>query len=140
MIDEQNKTWSDRRHLMWWPITFTKYRVENQRLYTETGLLSTREEECLLYRIMDVSYERSFGNRVFGTGTIRLTTKDASTPVIELKNIADSRRIKDLLSQCGLRRSASPNGWWDVTCTAQAATWMMICRTEICKTNAATAE
>ena len=61
--------------------------------------MSTHEEECLLYRIMDVSYERSFGNRVFGTGTIRLTTKDASTPVIELKNIADSRRVKDLLSQ-----------------------------------------
>ena len=33
MIDEQNKTWSDRSHLLWWPITFTKYRVENQRLY-----------------------------------------------------------------------------------------------------------
>lgn len=99
MIDEQNKTWSDRSHLLWWPITFTKYRVENQRLYTQTGLLSTHEEECLLYRIMDVSYERTFGNRIFGTGTIRLTTKDASNPVIELKNIADSRRVKDLLSR-----------------------------------------
>lgn len=99
MIDEQNRTWSDRRHLMWWPITFTKYRVENERLYTETGLLSTHEEECLLYRVMDVSYERSFANRIFGTGTIRLTTKDATSQVIELKNIAESRKVKDLLSR-----------------------------------------
>lgn len=99
MLDKENKTWSDRKHFLWWPITFTKYRVEDGRIYITTGLFSTKEEECLLYRIMDISFERTLGNKICGTGTIRLTTKDASNPTILLENIGDSQQVKNILSQ-----------------------------------------
>lgn len=99
MLDKTKKLWEDRKHFLWWPITFTKYRVENGRVYLTTGLFSTREEECLLYRIMDISFERTLGNKIFGTGTIRLTTKDASNPLILLENIGDSQEVKSALSQ-----------------------------------------
>ncbi len=99
MINKETKTWSDRKHFLWWPITFTKYRIENGRIYLTTGLFSTKEEECLLYRIMDISFERSLGNKICGTGTIHLTTKDASNPVILLQNIGDSKEVKDTISQ-----------------------------------------
>lgn len=99
MLNKEMKTWEDRKHFLWWPITFTKYRIENGRIYLTTGLFSTKEEECLLYRIMDITFERTFGNKICKTGTIRMTTKDASNPVILLENISDSRNVKDTLSQ-----------------------------------------
>ncbi|MGN0416430.1 PH domain-containing protein [Anaerostipes faecalis] len=99
MLNKDKKTWEDCKHFLWWPITFTKYRIENGRIYLTTGLFSTKEEECLLYRIMDITFERTLGNKICGTGTIRMTTKDASSPVILLENIADSKNVKDTLSQ-----------------------------------------
>ena len=83
---------------MWFPFSFTKYRVENDRLYVEEGLLRSEENECLLYRITDISLERTLAQKIFGTGTICLTTRDISDKVIYLKNIVNSREVKTMLS------------------------------------------
>lgn len=74
--------WEDRKHHLWFPLSFTKYTVGNGRLYVNSGFLSSREDECLLYRITDITLYRSLPQRIFGTGTIELHTKDRSTPVI----------------------------------------------------------
>lgn len=84
--------WEDRKHHLWFPLSFTKYTVGNGRLY------SSREDECLLYRITDITLYRSLPQRIFGTGTIELHTKDRSTPVIRLENIAKSAEVKRVLS------------------------------------------
>ena len=47
--------WKDRKHFMWFPFSFTKYEVRNNRLYTQRGLLSTTYDEVLLYRILDIT-------------------------------------------------------------------------------------
>lgn len=90
--------WQDRKHHLWFPISFTKYSVGDGRLYVTSGMLSSREDECLLYRITDISLTRSLAQRIFGTGTIELNTKDQSTPVIHLENIAHSVEVKRMLS------------------------------------------
>ena len=90
--------WEDRKHHLWFPISFTKYTVGNGRLYVNSGFLSSREDECLLYRITDFTLYRSLPQRIFGTGTIELHTKDRSTPVIRLENIAKSAQVKRGLS------------------------------------------
>ena len=89
--------WEDRKHHLWFPLSFTKYTVGNGRLYVNSGFLSSREDECLLYRITDITLYRSLPQRIFGTGTIELHTKD-STPVIRLENIAKSAEVKRVLS------------------------------------------
>lgn len=91
--------WVDRKHHLWFPISFTKYSVENDRLYIDTGFLKSREDECLLYRILDISMTRTVSQRIFGTGTLELNTKDRSTPVIRLVNIKSPVQVKRLLSQ-----------------------------------------
>ncbi len=91
--------WKDRKHHLWFPFSFTKYRVDSTRLYINSGLFSSREDECLLYRVMDISLTRSLGQKIFGTGTIEMNTKDRSTPVIHLENIKDPAYVKDLLSE-----------------------------------------
>ena len=68
--------WEDRKHHLWFPISFTKYTVGNGRLYVNSGFLSSREDECLLYRITDITLYRSLPQRIFGTGTIELIEKE----------------------------------------------------------------
>jgi len=91
--------WKDRKHWMWFPFSFTKYWIENGRLHTERGFFHTTENECLLYRITDVSLRRTLGNKLFGTGTIRLTTRDVSDPTIHLTNIVNPRGVKSMISE-----------------------------------------
>ena len=90
--------WEDRKHHLWFPLSFTKYTVANGRLYVNSGFLSSREDECLLYRITDITLFRSLPQRIFGTGTIELHTKDRSTPTIRLENIARAVEVKRVLS------------------------------------------
>ena len=90
--------WSDRKHHMWFPLSFTSYRVANERIYIKSGFLNSREDECLLYRIMDITMTRSLGQRIFGTGSIEMNTKDRSTPMIRLQNIKNPDEVKRLIS------------------------------------------
>lgn len=90
--------WCDRKHHLWFPISFTKYSVEDGRLYVNSGFFRAREDECLLYRILDISVSRTLLQRLFGTGTIELNTKDRSTPVIYLQNVSHPTEVKRLLS------------------------------------------
>ena len=90
--------WSDRKHHLWFPFSFTKYSVEDGRLYINKGFLSSREDECLLYRILDLSVTRTLGQRLCGTGNIELNTKDRSNPVILLENVAHPIKVKRMLS------------------------------------------
>lgn len=93
-----NTVWKDRKHFMWFPISFTKYEIKNERLYQETGLFNTHYDELLLYRITDLCLKRSLAQKIFGTGTIVLSTKADSDKEVLLKNVNNSKEVKDLIS------------------------------------------
>ena len=90
--------WQDRKHFMWFPFSFTKYQIKNERLYQETGLISTHYDELLLYRITDLCLQKNLAQKIFGTGTIVLYTKADSSKEIHLKNIKNANEVKDLIS------------------------------------------
>ena len=91
--------WYDRkRTLFGLPLSFTKYYVRNEKLIIETGFFTLREEEIRLYRIMDITLRRSFGQRIFGLGTIHVCSADKTTPELDIKNIKKPRDTKELLS------------------------------------------
>lgn len=91
--------WKDRkRTLFGLPWSFTVYSLTNEKLIITTGFLSKHEEEVRLYRIMDLALNRTFGQRIFGLGTVHVTSADKSTPEFDIKNIKDSEKIKDMLS------------------------------------------
>ena len=98
MDKSREYVWKDRRHILWFPWTFDKYGIANGKLYTEKGFLSTVESELLIYRVLDISLKRTLMNRICGTGTIVLKTRDASDMLLELRNIKDSKRVKDFIS------------------------------------------
>lgn len=91
------KIWSDRSRVLGMPITFTKYSVSNDRIFCEKGLLNLKMEEVLLYRVRDISLKMSFGQRIFGVGTILLQSSDKTAPTLELKNIKHPREVKELI-------------------------------------------
>ena len=93
--------WSDRKRwtFLGLPWTFTKYTCTSEKFIVESGVFSKKEEEIRLYRIMDLTLERSFVQRLFGLGTITCDTVDKSTPKLCIKNVKDSRRIKELISE-----------------------------------------
>ena len=74
--------WSDRRRRLGLPLSLTRYSLSEDRLFLETGLLSTRCEEILLYRVRDLSMKISLGQRIFGVGTVTVQSSDKSCPVL----------------------------------------------------------
>lgn len=93
-----NILWKDRKHHLWFPISFTSYFIENDRLMIKTGFLSTQIEETLLYRIVDLTCRQSLLGKLFGTGDVILKTKVDTTPEIVLKNIGNPFQVRTLIS------------------------------------------
>lgn len=91
--------WSDRKRILGMPLSFTRYALSDDRLFLETGLLNTKCEEILLYRVRDISLSISLGQRIFGVGTVTIQSSDKSLPVLELKNIKAPRGTKETIHQ-----------------------------------------
>ena len=89
--------WKDRKRYLGLPLSFTRYAVSDDRLFLSTGLLNIRDEEILLYRVRDLSLNRSLGQRIFGVGTIVVTSSDKSQPVLQIKNVKDPAGVKELI-------------------------------------------
>ena len=89
--------WKDRKRYLGLPLSFTRYAVSDDRLFLSTGLLNIKDEEILLYRVRDLSLSRSLGQRIFGVGTIVVTSSDKSQPVLQIKNVKDPAGVKELI-------------------------------------------
>ena len=97
--DAREVLWRDRKHFMWFPFSFTRYEVRNNRLYTQRGLLSTTYDEVLLYRILDISMRQTLAQKLFGTGTLILAARANMDGDVILENIKHPREVNDLLSE-----------------------------------------
>ena len=91
--------WKDRKHHLWFPLSFTKYRIQDDRLYKDVGLFTTVSDEVMLYRIIDLTLVRTFAQKIFGTGTVLVTCRMNREEVIKLENIANPKKVKDYISR-----------------------------------------
>lgn len=92
--------WKDRKRIIFGlPWSFTKYSLTDERLFIESGLLTTKENECRLYRVMDLQLTRTLGQRIFNLGTITICSSDKSLGDFELKNIKNPKEVKELLAE-----------------------------------------
>lgn len=79
------------------PFTFTKYTVEEEKLIINRGFFKTTEDDCYMYKILDVKLERTLFERMFGTGTVIWFTGDVTDKVIKLIHVKHSTEIKDFI-------------------------------------------
>jgi uncharacterized membrane protein YdbT with pleckstrin-like domain len=94
-----NTDWKDRKRIFGLPITFTKYKMDNNRLYVSKGLFTTVEDELVLYRVLDVRLKRTFADKIFGVGTITIYTADETDKVLTVEKVKNSKMVRDLLSE-----------------------------------------
>ena len=89
--------WKDRKRFFGLPLSFTQYRLSEDRLFCETGFLNVKSDEVLLYRVRDLRLTISLGQRIFGVGTVCVVSSDKSMPHLDLKNVKDPRAVKELI-------------------------------------------
>lgn len=88
---------------LWFPISFTKYYIEENRLSKELelvasyGLISKRIEKTKLYKINDISYHRGIGNFFCGVANLTLHSADVSSPTLRIEKIRKSKLFMKFL-------------------------------------------
>ena len=91
--------WKDRKRHLGLPLSFTRYRLSEDRLFCETGFLNIRSDEVLLYRVRDLQLNMSLSQRIFGVGTICVISSDQSVPHLDLKHVKHPRQVKEMIHQ-----------------------------------------
>lgn len=89
--------WKDRKRYFGMPISFTRYAMNEDRLFISVGFLNIRDDEILLYRVRDIDTSRSLWQRLFGVGSVTVLSSDKTMPSLVLKNIKDPVRVKELI-------------------------------------------
>ena len=89
--------WKDRKRYFGLPLSFTRYSLSADRLFTSVGFLNIKDDEILLYRVRDIDTSRSLWQRIFGVGTVVVASSDKTMPNLVLKNIKDPLMVKELI-------------------------------------------
>lgn len=84
----------------------TVYRLFPGQLEISSGIMSTNAQTLDLWRVADIKLEQTFGQRLLGIGTIRLSDRDdPSAPGVTLVGVRDPRdayeRIRDQVASSG---------------------------------------
>lgn len=89
--------WHDRKRHLGMPLSFTRYALSEDRLFLSVGFLSVRDDELLLYRVRDISSRRTLWQRIFGVGTVTISSSDKTNPTLVLQNIKRPLEVKELI-------------------------------------------
>ncbi len=98
LTENEEILWQDRKRYLGLPLSFTIYSFSKNKFYMKTGIFNTKSEEILLYRILDITYKQTFGQKIFGVGSVILNTADKTTPILEIKSIKTPDRVRKALS------------------------------------------
>ena len=99
-MDQQNQIvylWSDRKRYLGMPISFTRYALSEDRLFTSIGFLNIKDEQLVLYRVRDINVSRTLWQRFFGVGSVTVLSTDTSTPQVTLESVRNPVDVKELL-------------------------------------------
>ena len=81
-----------------------EYRLYQESLEVETGLVSRTVDNLQLFRVRDLRLRQSVLGRLFGVGDLSVTSTDQSTPHLTIRGVAEPRALYDTLRE-GVARS-----------------------------------
>lgn len=95
--------WHDRKRHFGLPISFYRYYIVKKegewvKFFRHKGFLSSIIDEINVYRCFDVSLTISLTDKIFKTGTLKISSNDANTPVFHLRKISNPYKVRDLVS------------------------------------------
>lgn len=84
--------------LLWWFVKCkaTKVTVTENELMLEEGILSKSKTELSLENVRTVQIEQSFGQRIFGTGDLKVYTS-GDEPEIQVAGMPEPETLKKLV-------------------------------------------
>ncbi|EAQ78820.1 PH domain-containing protein [Blastopirellula marina] len=85
-----------------WRKWSVQYELTTQRFVHQSGILSRTTDRIEVIDIDDVTFNQSIFDRMFGVGTITVTSSDRTHPTLVLDGIEDVKRVADLID--GARR------------------------------------
>jgi len=79
------------------PLTFTTYIVQEEIITVNSGFLKRVENDCYMYKVVDVRLETSLLERIFGLGTVHCFSGDVTDPDLRLMHIKNAKEIKNYI-------------------------------------------
>lgn len=79
------------------PWTFTSYTITDEIITVDAGLLNKQENDCYMYKVIDVRLESSLLERILGLGTVHCFTGDVTDQDLKLLHIRHAKEIKDFI-------------------------------------------
>lgn len=81
------------------PWTFTVYTIKEDVITVDRGFLRKVEDDCYMYKVVDVRHVSTFWERIFKLGTIICYTGDTTDKQLVISHIKNSKTIKDFILQ-----------------------------------------
>lgn len=75
----------------------THYTITNQRLLTESGLLSKTVDEIDMRLIDDSRFEQGFIHRILGIGNVTVLSSDKNAPAFTMRGVRDPRAVREMI-------------------------------------------
>jgi len=81
----------------WIELRSLHYELTTQRVKVRQGIFSKRTDELELYRVKDSTVIEPFWQRLFGVGSIVITTNDTTTPTLTLQALPNAKETREKL-------------------------------------------
>ena len=96
----ENIVWQDKkRPIFGLPLSFTKYTLNEEKLIIKTGFLSIKEDDVMLYRILDITLKQKLMQRLFKVGTIHCCSTDKTAKEFDILDVKNPKDVKEQLSK-----------------------------------------
>ncbi|MEM1012747.1 MAG: PH domain-containing protein [Planctomycetota bacterium] len=76
-----------------------RFKITNYRIDFEHGLITTNIDTLELWHVNDVRMRQGPLDKIFGVGSIHITSDDRSTPELELRSVSNPRPLFENLKQ-----------------------------------------
>jgi uncharacterized membrane protein YdbT with pleckstrin-like domain len=84
-----------------------EYRLYQESLEVESGLVSRNIENLQLFRVRDLRLRQSVLGRLFGVGDVIVTSTDQSTPHLTVRGVENPRAVYETLRELVARSQAT---------------------------------
>ena len=74
-----------------------RYRLTSQRFFHEKGILRHVTDRIEVIDMDDIAFDQTILQRLFGVGTIHITSSDRSHPVLRVEGIRDVKKVAGMM-------------------------------------------
>jgi uncharacterized membrane protein YdbT with pleckstrin-like domain len=80
-------------------LNYTKYAITDKALYKKTGMLSNKTKRVPLSKIQNTEYSRSWIEKQFEFGTVKVSTAGSSGKELSFKSVSNPKEVQDMISK-----------------------------------------